>query len=114
MAPGRTFLRALAGRVNSFMVTPGGARYFHIELSSRYRWYVAPTRLVLVALSGIVGVAILWSVTQTMMIYARPARHASTPRSCSHSKIISSLPRPNRKALISPGLHCSSYRLKSV
>jgi Tfp pilus assembly protein PilN len=49
------------------MVTPGGARYFHIELSSRYRWYVAPARLVLVALSGIVGVAILWSVTQTVM-----------------------------------------------
>ena len=67
MALGRTFLRALAGRVNSFMMTPGGARYFHIELSSRYRWYVAPTRLVLVALSGIVGVAILWSVTQTVM-----------------------------------------------
>jgi len=67
MALGRTFLRALAGSVNSFMMTPGGARYFHIELSSRYRWYVAPTRLVLVALSGIVGVAILWSVTQTVM-----------------------------------------------
>jgi type IV pilus assembly protein PilN len=50
------------------MVTPGGGRYFHIELSSRYRWYVAPTRLVLVVLSGIVGVAILWSVTQTIMI----------------------------------------------
>jgi len=49
------------------MVKPGGARYFHIELSSRYRWYVAPTRLVLVALSGVVGVAILWSVTQTAM-----------------------------------------------
>ena len=49
------------------MVTPGGARYFHIELSSRYRWYVAPTRLVLVTLSGILGVAILWSVTQTVM-----------------------------------------------
>jgi len=49
------------------MVTPGRARYFHIELSSRYRWYVAPARLVLVALSGIVGVSILWSVTQTVM-----------------------------------------------
>ena len=67
MAPGRTFLRVLAGKVNSFMVKPGGARYFHIELSSRYRWYVAPTRLVLVALSGIVGISILWSVTQTVM-----------------------------------------------
>ena len=50
------------------MVKPGGARYFHIELSSQYRWYVAPARLVLVALSGIVGVSILWSVTQTVMI----------------------------------------------
>lgn len=49
------------------MVKPGGARYFHIELSSRYRWYVAPTRLALVALSGILGVAILWSVAQTVM-----------------------------------------------
>lgn len=67
MAPGRTFFRALAGSVNSFMMTPGGARYFHIELSSRYRWYVAPTRLVLVALSGVLGVSILWSVTQTVM-----------------------------------------------
>jgi hypothetical protein len=49
------------------MVKSGGARYFHIDLSSRYRWYVAPTRLVLAALSGILGVAILWSVAQTGM-----------------------------------------------
>lgn len=67
MAPGRTFLRALAGRVNSFQVKPGGARYFHIELSSRYRRYVAPTRLVLVALCWILGASIFWSVTQTVM-----------------------------------------------
>jgi Tfp pilus assembly protein PilN len=67
MAPGRTFLGAFAGRVNSFLVKPGGAQYFHIDLSSRYRWYVAPTRLALVALSGIVGVSILWSVTLTVM-----------------------------------------------
>jgi Tfp pilus assembly protein PilN len=67
MVPGRTSLGAFAGRVNSFLVKPGGAQYFHIDLSSRYRWYVAPTRLALVALSGIVGVSILWSVTQTVM-----------------------------------------------
>ena len=67
MMPGRTSLRALAGRANSFLVTPGGARYFHIELSRRYRWYVAPARLVLVALSMIIGAAILWSLTQTAM-----------------------------------------------
>jgi Tfp pilus assembly protein PilN len=67
MAPGRTSLPLLAGRANGFGGMPGSARYFHIELSSRYRWYVAPTRLVLVALSGIIGGAILWSVTQTVM-----------------------------------------------
>jgi hypothetical protein len=49
------------------MVTPGGARYFHIELSSRYRWYLAPARLMLVALSGIIGASIFWSVAQTVM-----------------------------------------------
>ena len=49
------------------MVQPGGVGYFRIDLSSRYRWYVAPTRLVLVVLSGIVGVSILWSVAQTVM-----------------------------------------------
>ena len=67
MAPGWTSLGTLACRTNRFFMTPGGARYFHIDLSSRYRWYVAPVRLMLVALSGIIGGAILWSVTQTVM-----------------------------------------------
>ena len=58
----------VAGSVNRFLVTPGGARFFHFELGSRYRWYIAPTRLVLVALSGIVGVSIIWSVAQTVLI----------------------------------------------
>jgi Tfp pilus assembly protein PilN len=68
MALGWTIFRIFAGKTNSFQVKPGGARYFHIDLSSRYRWYVAPTHLALVALSGILGVSILWSVTQTVMI----------------------------------------------
>jgi Tfp pilus assembly protein PilN len=67
MAPERTLFRTLAGRLNGFMVTPGGARYFRIELSSRYRWYIAPARLMLVALSGIIGASIFWSVAQTVM-----------------------------------------------
>jgi len=67
MAPGRTFLRRFTGRASSVWGKPGGARFFHIELSSRYRWYVAPIRLILVALSGIVGISILWSVAQTVM-----------------------------------------------
>jgi Tfp pilus assembly protein PilN len=78
MTPGQTFLRALAGRVNSATVTPGGARYFHIELSSRYRWYLAPARLMLIGISGIIGVAILWSVAQMVMITRD--RHAMQTR----------------------------------
>ena len=68
MAPGQRLLRMVSGNVNSFLVRPGGARFFHIELGNRYRWYLAPTRLVLVALSGIVGILILWSVAQTVMM----------------------------------------------
>jgi type IV pilus assembly protein PilN len=67
MPPGWTFLRALSDSARSVLVTSGGGQFFHIELGSRYRWYVAPARLVLVALSGIVGVLILWSMAQTVM-----------------------------------------------
>lgn len=45
----------------------GGTRYFQIELSSQYRWYVAPIRLVLVVISGIIVASIIWSATQTVM-----------------------------------------------
>ena len=48
-------------------MTPGRGRYFHVELSSRYRWYLAPTRMVLVALSWFLGGSILWSVSQTVI-----------------------------------------------
>lgn len=68
MAIGRTLLRVVAGSVNNFLVMPGGARFFHIELGSRYRWYVAPTRLALVVLSGMIGISIIWSVAQTALI----------------------------------------------
>src|SRR5262247_711862 len=68
MLPGRwTSLRALAAKANSFLLTPVVARYFHIELSSRYRWYVAPTRLALVVLCGIIGIAIFGSMIQAVM-----------------------------------------------
>jgi len=67
MEPNRTFLSALASRMNRFTVKAGGTRYFHVELSSRYRWYVAPARLVLAALTWILGLSIIWGVTQIVM-----------------------------------------------
>ena len=67
MALGWTSFRTAAGKASGFLVMPGRARYFHIELSSRYRWYVAPARIMLVALCGALIGAILWSVLQTGM-----------------------------------------------
>ena len=63
----RKVFYAFAGRLNSLLVKPGGTRYFHIELSSRHRWYVGPTRLMLVVLSWTLGSAILWCLTQTVL-----------------------------------------------
>jgi Tfp pilus assembly protein PilN len=68
MAAERTFLRALTGRMNGVLIRSGGSRYFHIELSSRYRWYVAPVRLLLVVCSVVLAVAIFWSVAHIVMI----------------------------------------------
>jgi Tfp pilus assembly protein PilN len=53
--------------MSNFPVKPGRGRYFHVELSSRYRWYLAPTRVVLVGLSWFLGGLILWSVSQTVI-----------------------------------------------
>jgi Tfp pilus assembly protein PilN len=67
MALGWTSFRTAAGKASGLLMLPGRARYFHIELSSRYRWYVAPARMALVALCGTLIGAILWSVIQTGM-----------------------------------------------
>jgi len=40
-----------------------GARYFHLDLSSRYRWYVKPMRIGLAALCVLACVWIAWTVT---------------------------------------------------
>jgi Tfp pilus assembly protein PilN len=64
MKLGGTSLRLFAGRADKVLVAPGVSRFFHIELSSRYRWYVLPTHLVLVVLSGVIGISILWSMAQ--------------------------------------------------
>ncbi|MEO5956031.1 MAG: hypothetical protein ABIR36_10130 [Nitrospiraceae bacterium] len=67
MRTGQTFFRALNAWVNSYSKKAGGARYFQIELSSRYRWYLWPTRVMLIVLSWILGGSILWSVSQAFV-----------------------------------------------
>lgn len=65
----RTILRVLTGRVNLFSRLFRQRSYFQIELSSRYRWYVAPLRFVLMAGCGAVGVLMIWDVARTIMAY---------------------------------------------
>lgn len=62
-------MRGLTGRVNPFTRLFTRQPYFHIELSGRYRWYLAPLRLVLIAGCGVLGVLMLWDVVQTIMAY---------------------------------------------
>jgi Tfp pilus assembly protein PilN len=62
-------LRIFTGRVNLFPRLFRQRSYFHIELSSRYRWYLAPLRLVLIVGCGILGAVMVWDVAQTIMAY---------------------------------------------
>ncbi len=51
----------MANRFGSFRWQWSGNRYFHLELSTRYRAYVEPTRLVLLAVCAGLGCWVLWS-----------------------------------------------------
>lgn len=42
---------------------------FAINLSSRYRWYLAPARLVIMLLAGVIGLAMLWDISQTWLVW---------------------------------------------
>lgn len=67
MGWGSGMWRQLSSRLNSRWRTPGTGPLFHIELGSRYRWYLEPARLALMALCGLLVVSILWSVMQTVL-----------------------------------------------
>jgi Tfp pilus assembly protein PilN len=38
---------------------------FTINLSSRYRWYLAPARLVIMVLAWVIGAAMVWDISQS-------------------------------------------------
>jgi len=59
----------LGGRMSLFPKWFRKRSYFHIELSSRYRWYLAPLRLVLMTTCGVLGVMMMWDLVQTSMTY---------------------------------------------
>ena len=45
------------------------AGVFAINLSSRFRWYLAPARLVIMLLAGIIGVVILWDISRVWLAW---------------------------------------------
>ena len=42
---------------------------FAINLSSRYRWYLAPARVVSMLLAGAIGVAMLWDISRVWLAW---------------------------------------------
>lgn len=42
---------------------------FAINLSSRYRWYLAPARVAIMLLAGVIGVAMLWDMSEAWLVW---------------------------------------------
>ena len=59
-------LRDVALRVGQPSARSG---MFAINLSSRYRWYLAPARLVIMVLAGAIGVFMLWDISQAWLVW---------------------------------------------
>jgi Tfp pilus assembly protein PilN len=64
-----SFLARIADRIASFRWQTGGTRYFHIELASRHRTYLAPARLLLQLVAVGLGLWVAWSAIQTWMAF---------------------------------------------
>jgi Tfp pilus assembly protein PilN len=60
-----SFVTRLANRIGSLRWQAGGARYFHIELGSRHRAYVAPARFLLRIGVLILGLLLSWNAART-------------------------------------------------
>ncbi len=56
-------------RLGGVLIGEGRRQYFHINLSSRYRSYVAPLRLVLVGTCALLSLGIVWDFGQAIIGY---------------------------------------------
>jgi Fimbrial assembly protein (PilN) len=64
-----SFITRIADRIGSFRWRTGGTTYFHLELGSRHRAYLAPARFVLQALAVALGVWVAWSAAQAWFAF---------------------------------------------
>lgn len=62
-------LKGILGHLRFPVAPKGRGEYFHLNLSSRYRWYLAPLRLVLVGACGLLLAGILWNIGQAVVTY---------------------------------------------
>ena len=64
-----SFIARIADRLGSFRWQTGGATYFHVELGSRHRAYVAPARFVLRAGALALGLWVAWSAAHAWLVF---------------------------------------------
>src|SRR5690348_14292958 len=69
MQPRTSILVHIANRIGSFRWQAGGARYFHLELGSRHRAYLAPVRLLLLMTAVGLGAWVSWSAAETLFAF---------------------------------------------
>ena len=59
-------LRDLVARLGQPSARTGA---FAINLSSRYRWYLAPARLVIMLVAGVIALAMLWDISRAWLAW---------------------------------------------
>jgi hypothetical protein len=64
-----SIITSIADRIGSFRWQTGGAKYFHLELASRHRPYVAPLRVLLKATTLGLIVWACWSTAEALLAF---------------------------------------------
>jgi len=60
---------AMAGWIRP-LLGPGSRSYFHVELGSRYRWYMAPARAALIGLCVLISLWIAWTIAHAVSVFS--------------------------------------------
>lgn len=69
MRPKASIITHITNRIGSFRWQTGGARYFHLELGSRHRAYLAPVRLLLLTTAVGLAVWVSWNAAETLFAF---------------------------------------------
>jgi hypothetical protein len=64
-----SIITRIADRIGSFRWQTGGTSYFHIELGSRHRIYLAPAKFALQLMAVAIGAWVTWSAAQAWFAF---------------------------------------------